>query len=857
MNLRPEKTEDSPETIESLRLELERCRRELGDCQKRLAQMDGLFATQPVQAQLAEEGRVLETIAKGGPLPSLLDALHRLSEENNQLREDFRDLFEEAPIPYVYEGVDTCFIRANHAAQAVLGIKPEEVQGTFGNSFLADTPENKRRVREAFESVGRGKEMGGIELELRRKDNGNPVWVQWWSKPDPSGEYTRTMMVDITDRVLMEQTKAALEFTLKSGQVGDWDLDLINDTSHRSLRHDQCFGYNTPIPDADWGVERFLEHVYPDDRERVQSSLRRAADKLQDWDSEFRVVWPDGSLHWIAGRGSVYRTKEGKAARMLGLVMDITERKKTEETLRETKAALEFSLNATRIGDWDLDLTNDTSRRSLRHDQCFGYGTPIPESDWGIEVFSRHVHPEDRARVVDSLRLAAQELRDWSSEFRVIWSDESVHWLAASGSIYRTQEGKATRMLGIVMDVSDRRWAEEALAASEQQARGQVDALTKTLDALATESSPDRLMENISRTITEQFGAHSLSVWRRDVDSGMVGFEFAFEDGRVVTKDDPRFAGMDLWLPMEDQWPWPEVFRTGKPDLIRDIRRVPPFALLDRLLNLGIVTVLLVPMWIAGKLEGAIGIRFTQERLMRAEEMELAQTLANHAMLALQLTRLTAVSRESAVVDERNRLARDIHDTLAQGFTGIIVQLEAAEDAKLQGFPNEAAVHCDRARALARESLSEARRSVQALRPQALEKEELFQALRTLFSKMTTGTSTQSQFNMQGKPRQLPRGWDEHILRIAQEALTNVLRHALASHFMGMIAYGSDEVRLELRDTGRGFNVEDKHGGYGLLGIRERVDRMNGQLEIQSASGSGTALLIRLPLPPSRREASS
>lgn len=123
------------------------------------------------------------------------------------------------------------------------------------------------------------------------------------------------------------------------------------------------------------------------------------------------------------------------------------------------------------------------------------------------------------------------------------------------------------------------------------------------------ESVPERLVEHMLRTITEQFKAHSSSGWRRDEPSGTIGFEFAFEDGRVVTKTDPRFAGQDLSLLMEDFWPWPEIFRTGKPSLIDDIRTVPPFALRDRLLPLGIVTVLLVPMSIAGRLEGAIGLR--------------------------------------------------------------------------------------------------------------------------------------------------------------------------------------------------------------------------------------------------------
>jgi len=125
--------------------------------------------------------------------------------------ERLRDLFDEAPIAYVHEGLDTRFIRANRAAMKSLGITPEEVAGTYGKSFIPDTPDAQRRLHEALESLGRGTDTSGVVLELRRKDTGKPLWIQWWSKSDPSGQFTRTMFIDITERVLIEQEKARLE----------------------------------------------------------------------------------------------------------------------------------------------------------------------------------------------------------------------------------------------------------------------------------------------------------------------------------------------------------------------------------------------------------------------------------------------------------------------------------------------------------------------------------------------------------------------------------------------------------------------------------------------------------------------
>jgi formate hydrogenlyase transcriptional activator len=131
-----------------------------------------------------------------------------------QLKENedrLRDLFDEAPIAYVHEGLDSKFIRANRAALKSFGITADQVEGTYGSSFIPDTPDAQRRLKEAFASIGKGIDTSGVVLELRRKDNGKPLWIQWWSRPDPSGTYTRTMFIDITEQVLMEQEKARLE----------------------------------------------------------------------------------------------------------------------------------------------------------------------------------------------------------------------------------------------------------------------------------------------------------------------------------------------------------------------------------------------------------------------------------------------------------------------------------------------------------------------------------------------------------------------------------------------------------------------------------------------------------------------
>jgi signal transduction histidine kinase len=177
----------------------------------------------------------------------------------------------------------------------------------------------------------------------------------------------------------------------------------------------------------------------------------------------------------------------------------------------------------------------------------------------------------------------------------------------------------------------------------------------------------------------------------------------------------------------------------------------------------------------------------------------------------------------------------------------VIVQLEAAEDAISFGSRKEADTHLHRAGELARRSLSEARRSVHALRPQALQKHNFWEALKGTIKNTTAGTTLHTTFQAKGKIPELPQPWQENLLRIGQEALSNTLKYAHADNFETRLTYKARALRLELRDDGEGFKVKDRHDGVGLIGMRERVAQMGGELEIQSSRGKGTTITVLLP----------
>ena len=139
------------------------------------------------------------------------DALRSANERLAQSEESFRSLFEEAPIAYGHLAVDTRIFRANRTAMQILGVKPDEIVGLLGTSFFPHTPEAQRRLRDALPLLTTGTDENGVVLELRGKDDGRPLWVRWWCRPEPTGGYTRNIFMDVTDQVLMEQQKARLE----------------------------------------------------------------------------------------------------------------------------------------------------------------------------------------------------------------------------------------------------------------------------------------------------------------------------------------------------------------------------------------------------------------------------------------------------------------------------------------------------------------------------------------------------------------------------------------------------------------------------------------------------------------------
>jgi PAS domain S-box-containing protein len=649
--------------------------------------------------------------------------------------------------------------------------------------------------------------------------------------------------------------------------------------------------------------------IHPDDLPQLLDVWHGLLASGKPGELEARLRRADGAYRWFLFRVEPLRDPQGMIVKWYGTNTDIDDRKRAEALLAAENQILEMVATGRplaiildglcRLVDKLCDkslasiLLMDPNGRCLRRDAGPSFPEAFMAAVDGVEIgpcvgsCGTAAYRKEQVIVSDiatdplwanyrELALANGLRSGWSTP--ILSSDGSL--LGIFG-IYGREPRTPTpqhqhtikQMTHLASVAIERKQAAESLRASELLARGQLDALTHTLDALAQESDPDRLLEHVLRTIIEQSDAHSVSVWDRQPDGDWLELFALIEDGRFQSRSGSMHPAARLAMLAQDHPVWREILHTGLHAVIEDIDQpmvrmgvgVGPNATWHDILNdadlapammrfkshlceMGVHTILFVPMLVAGRVTGFIGIRFTLRRGFRQEEIELTRALAHQATLAIQLTRLSAQSRQSAVMAERNRMARDIHDTLAQGFTGVIVQLEAAGEAMSQSRTARVSDHLNQAGELARESLREARRSVQALRPQALEGKQLSEALKDLAKKMTAGTTVKAEFTLQGKRRKLPPEWETNLLRIGQEVLTNVLRHARANEFKVLLVFDSSEIRLELRDNGCGFDPQRKHEGFGLQGMRERAEGMGGRLTIQSAPVQGTAISIVLPV---------
>lgn len=408
--------------------------------------------------------------------------------------------------------------------------------------------------------------------------------------------------------------------------------------------------------------------------------------------------------------------------------------------------------------------------------------------------------------------------------------------------------------------------AQQAAVAREQEKAAQErvtqlaranTTLKKTLDVLATEPQIDRSLGHVLQVLTEQLGSSSSALWLYNPDTQCFLLHLVYLNGDIIPaipENIDRLTGQ--WI-RDRKLPCDLKFKQHICDRKPVIYEVANFSESSQqfMQQLGVKTLLGIPLLLGSEIVGSFTVRFTGTRQFQAEELELTQALAHQATLAIQLTRLSAIAQhetqQAAILGERNRMARELHDTLAQTFTGIVMQLEATQAMIPPTISEPAQKHLHRAGLLARQGLQEARRSVWSLRSEALESADLPTALLRIAQQMTEHTTIQTDVIVDGTAIALPTKLENYLLRIGQEALTNALKHAQPQTIQIKLSFATDTVQLQIIDDGRGFDPQQQWRGFGITCMQERTYQTGGEFNLRSQIGQGTSIHVTIPLAPS------
>ena len=796
-------------------------------------------------------------------------------------QQKYRDLINASPDAVCVIDADSRYVLVNPAGTKLVGRPEHEL---IGRSIADTYIEEERHLLE--QRIEKLKAEGSLRFERKFvRANGEVIPVEV-SLSTLRGRYYQAIIRDISNRkrreALLAGENRVLEMVAKGNSLGDI-LDhlcrlveelspgvlasiLVMDPNGRQLRHGAApnlpKAYNDAIDGlvignstgscgtAAYRAEQVIvsdianDLLWADFRELALAHSLRACWSTPIFSSEGNVI---GTF------AMYYREPRSPSPREQDTIKHVTylagvaiQRKLAEAARRESEAYLAEAQRLSHTGSWawapatgEIRYWSEESYRLLGFDPHAG-----PPR---FEKFFERLHSEDQVRVRQLFESAIREKTDFETDYRIVHPGGAIRYIHAVGHPVSDESGNLVEFLGTVMDITESKRSEEALRASEQVARGQVEALAQSLDVLATAPKPEKFIGQMLNTIGRLLNAQSVSLWLFDESTDSPVLRSMVDGGRLVAPD-PEHPLMKDPLFWKQNAVIQELLFTAGPVVCEDLETDPRIKAEWReyLKRKGAKRFLAVPLLVGGQVRGFVGIRHPDRAAYRPEDIELTQALAHQVMLAIQLNEFAEQGQRAAVFEERNRMARDIHDTLAQGFTGVIVQLEAAEDAISYRCRKEADNHLHRAAELARRSLSEARRSVHALRPQALEEHNFWDALKGAIKNTTAGTALHTRFEAQGKLPELPRPWQENLLHIGQEALTNTLKYAHARKFETRISYKAKELRLELRDDGDGFKVKDRHDGVGLAGMRERVEQMGGELEITSSRGKGTKITVVL-----------
>jgi PAS domain S-box-containing protein len=662
--------------------------------------------------------------------------------------------------------------------------------------------------KEAFEHLRHHFErvLKGQNVQYEEEVNFRGIGKRWIS-----ATYTPTLdadgrtdgwvavVLDITERKLAEETlrKSEERFRLaaQAGKMYSFEWDVTTDRVVRSSEHVEVLAVKEPLHTTH---QQFMNKVHPDDRPKLIAAIAGLSPENPTCNVSYRVLVNDGAMVWIRSNGRAFFDGEGKMLRLVGMVADITDQKLAEEALRVSEERLRSAQWAARIGTFEWNIRTGESTRTPELEALYG----VPPGSFGKthEAFVNRVHPDDRVRVMKLIERSLEAEQPTEGEWQVVWPDGSVHWIAARWRMLMDESGKPSRVVGVNMDVTERKRAEEALHESEERFRlaaqaGRMYAYTwdVTTDVIvrsgnasgvfgSTGEAPLTRQQTLVRVHPDDLAIFNASVSQHTPEHPdvQISYRMLLFDGSVVWVEKTAHATFDE----------------------------------------------------QGRMVRVVGMVADITERKKAEEA------------------LSAMTRKlvEAQEQERARIARELHDDIGQRLAMLTIDLDQVQQIS-SDLPPEVLSRMVELRQQTKQISAGVQSLSHDLHSSQLEHLGVVTGIKSWCREFGERRHIQIDFehNVQGS---FPPEIGLCLFRVLQEALHNAAKHSGVKRFEVQLHEESGEIHLIVSDSGRGFDVEAmKQGrGLGLTSMRERVRLVNGTISIESNPMSGTTIHVRIPL---------
>ncbi|RQW77446.1 MAG: PAS domain S-box protein [Methanothrix sp.] len=764
----------------------------------------------------------------------------------------FRMLFENTPDAVFLSIKDGNIIESNPAACAVFGWSEQEFK-TLTSSNIFDTQDP--RLAACLEERERTGRIQAWEITAIRRDGRSfPSEVDSVILPE---DPTRSLVIlrDITGRKAMEdllrENEARLRIAMEAAKLAPLDFNFLTGELVWDERIKKILSsFQTGEAQDRLDYAEILPLLHSEDRRRVEQAVAMAikagmSGGASDFEQELRLVWPDGTVQWISAKGKMkFDIVDGQyqATGLTGIFTDITRRKQAEEALRYKEALLSKALENIPVGIWILDGSSRIIKGNPEVQRIwFGAkSTKLPEfgeyKAWRADT-GEQIKAEDWA---GGLAITQGKVT-LNEELEIEAFDGARRIILNSAIPLGTEEDGLAGAIVVNQDITARKHYEEEL----QRAHDQLATLLGISQSIVSTLDLDRLLN----LIIEQLGK-------------VIPYEGAAiliqEEGHLkfrVIRGPSVFNNLSEYqFPISEPTLIAPLVKEKKAFYIPDLQNEASLMLKIQNSIKGpsdqytfLRSWLGLPLIAKNTLIGILVLAHAQPDYYSGQSQELSQAYANHVAIAIHNAQLYEQAKAMAALEERNRLARELHDSVAQALYSICLFTDATRMALETNKLETVKENLSELTQLAREAILVMRLMIFELRPPILVKAGLAAALQSRLDSVEARSGVHGIFHSEGEVHLSPEQEGE-LYRIAQEALNNIIKHAHADQVKVQLSRTTGSIRLVIEDNGVGFDPADveQGGGQGLRNIKERAEGIGAACWVESAPGKGTIITIEV-----------